>query len=66
MASSNMKNPTSHDVSTDTDDSDCAKGGSDSTNNDIASNTKHRGYEGNNSNIMIDSFRLERNELIIK
>jgi len=43
MASSNKKSSTSHDVSTDTDDSDCAKDGSDSNTNDISSTTKHRG-----------------------
>jgi hypothetical protein len=45
MASSNKKSSTSHDISTDTDDSDCAKYGSDSNTNDISSSTKHRGYE---------------------
>jgi hypothetical protein len=44
MASSNKKNSTSHDVSTDIDESDCTKDGSDSNNNDISSTIKHRGY----------------------
>jgi hypothetical protein len=44
MASSNKKSSTSHDVSTDTDDSDCAKDRSDSTNNETSSSSKHRGY----------------------
>ncbi len=44
MASSNKKSSISHDVSTDTDDSDCTKDGSDSNNNEISSITKHRGY----------------------
>jgi hypothetical protein len=43
MASSNKKSLTSHDVSTDTDDSDCAKDGSDSNTNDTSLITKHRG-----------------------
>ncbi len=44
MASSNRKSSTSQDVSTDTDDSDCAKNGSDSNPDEISSSTKHRGY----------------------
>jgi hypothetical protein len=44
MATSNKKSSTSHDVSTDTDDSDCAKNGSDSNPDEISSSTKHRGY----------------------
>ncbi|CAF4730570.1 unnamed protein product [Rotaria socialis] len=44
MATSNKKSSTSHDVSTDTDDSDCAKNGSDSNNNSESSpSSKHRG-----------------------
>ncbi len=44
MASSNKKSSISHDVSTDTDDSDCAKDCSDPNNNEISSSSKHRGY----------------------
>ena len=45
MASSNKKSSTSHDISTDTDDSDCAKNDSDFNNDEISSSTtKHRGY----------------------
>jgi len=46
MATSNKTSSTSQDVSTDTDDSDCAKDGSDSNNNnEISSSIKHRGIK---------------------
>ena len=44
MASSNKKSSTSHDVSTDSDDTDCAKDRSDFPTNEISSSSKHRGY----------------------
>lgn len=40
MATSNKKSSISHDVSTDTDDSDCAKDCSDANNNDISSKSR--------------------------
>lgn len=43
MATANKKSSTSLDISTDTDDSDCAKDCSDSTAKDVSS-AKHRGY----------------------
>lgn len=43
MASSNKKMLTSQDVSTDTDDSDCAKNDSDYNNAENSISTKHRG-----------------------
>jgi len=65
MASSNnKKSSTSHDTSTDTDDSDCAKDGSDSNTNDISSSsTKHRGYKEEEKKMTLKfyfSYRIKR------
>lgn len=52
MATSNKTSSTSQDVSTDTDDSDCAKNCSDSNNNsEISLSSKHRGYGKKTRNI---------------
>ncbi|CAF4124058.1 unnamed protein product, partial [Rotaria magnacalcarata] len=54
MAASNKNSSTSHDVSTDTDDSDCAKNGSDSNNNSESSpSSKHRGQLNEYTNFVL-------------
>jgi hypothetical protein len=63
MASSNKKSSTSHDVSTDSDDTDCAKDRSDSPTNENSSSSKHRGYlqkKTNKNYIRFFSIRIKR------